>query len=203
MSWKDYILAFDTETTGFGPDARIIELGFVEYFRGKMGKRLTQRFNPEGVNWEDPRVLEALKINHLTRADLQDCPTFAAHAPHVLALFKRYAVWVGHNPVFDVRMITQEFERTGRDFPEPVGFLADTCSLDFAFNRQGRGWKLVEVMARHGVTTDGELHRADTDAKAAGDIFIKQMELLSDYIDVARIKINSAKADWDRLKKRR
>ena len=167
MTALDTYVAFDTETTGFGPEARILEIGLVVFELGVLVHTWSQLLLPEGVDWENPKVQKALEVNHITRADLAGKPTFSEVMLDVLHEFS-FDLWVAHNAEFDVQMLSQEFARAGRKFEPPPLTL---CTMQLAgYRTNAKGNKLADVAARYGVPQDGA-HRAVVDATVCGSIF--------------------------------
>lgn len=167
MRWYEKSWAvFDTETTGMGRDARIIELGIVTFEGGRIVQRWSSLFNPPGTDWEHPDVVKALAVNGITREQLQDAPTFEAKLPELLVQFDA-SVWVAHNISFDSRMLLQEFNRCNAKYRAPE---FRVCTLDLARKyHPAPGNKLAEVASRFDVTLNGA-HRAVADAEACGYI---------------------------------
>lgn len=163
-----HYLAFDTETTGTGTSARIVELAIVYFTNGEIVEEWSQLFWPDGVDWGDDEVKKAMEINKLTEDELRGKPVFR----HVLALIdeklRGEQVWVAHNTPFDLRMLKQEYDRAGRPMPEPYPAL-DTMMLDVYCNRYEKSRKLVEVATRWGVPLT-TAHRASVDAVTCGRI---------------------------------
>lgn len=181
MAWKDYFIAFDTETTGFGSNARIIELAIVELVGGEVVDEWASFFNPP-VNWEDRDVMRALEINQLTPEMLADAPQFEDVAQHVWSEFNKADVWVAHNIDFDLRMVRQELARVSLDLPK-VSVHACTQCIDFHTDKVSTGWKLSDLANRYKVPQQLPAHRALADAKTAGLLFAKQLKHLPEEID--------------------
>lgn len=172
-------LSFDTETTGFGRDARILELALI-YFNddGKIVDILSSRFNPEGVDWQDPDVLGALKCNGVVPSDLEGCPRFETIAYDIKQAFKREKLWVAHNVSFDLRMIDQEMRRCGLvTLPIQQEYQAAidcTMKLDRKLNPR-RLHSMLDTAETWGVVLDNA-HTAEADAKACGEVYYRMMK---------------------------
>lgn len=165
--WFDGWVAFDTETTGLGSTARIVEVACVTFEHGKVVREWSQMLYPEDVNWDDANVQKALEVNRLTRAELQDKPRFHEVLGDLL-LELSHPVWVAHNAEFDIRMLNQELQRLGRAALAPQ-FVICTLNLATQIANGATGNKLGDVARRWGVPQDGE-HRAAADAITCGRI---------------------------------
>jgi DNA polymerase-3 subunit epsilon len=162
QSWA----AWDVESTGFKKSSRIIELGVVTFERGIAVRRWSSLFCPSDVDWNDQDVQGALKVNGITREQLQGQPTFQDMLPQLLVELDA-PVWVSHNFSFDERMLLQEFNRCNAKYRAPEFRI---CTLDLARKYHPTpGNKLAEVAPRFGVTLSGA-HRAVADAEACGYI---------------------------------
>jgi len=205
--WKHMpFVAFDTETTGVGTDARIVDIGWLYVIAGTengLESRLCKP-NPE-PNWEDPEVKKALDVNQIKVEDLANCPSFESVFDHFLHAC-RYPIWCGHNVIFDLRMIKQERfiieEQQGVDYtvsiPRPL-FIADTMLLDIALRPREKKRKLAVVAERWGVEPDGVAHRALADAKTSARIFCKMIpELPGDMVELEAMQAK-ARAKWTEI----
>lgn len=199
MSLPSDWIAIDTETTGFGGDARIVEIAVVHFFEAEVVRTWTQLFEPEGVNWDHANVRKALEVNGLGRWDLKGMPQFADVWPKLVAEL-RVPVWVFHNAEFDLRMISQEQGRPGLSEQIPMPELViDTLHLDYIFQPgfNGKGQrKLPEVARRWGVEYAGTAHRAEDDAVTTGNILCKMGDRLSDDVQKLKMMTKTAEAAY-------
>lgn len=168
-------VAFDTETTGLGPEARILEVAAVQFYKGKVVREWSRLLHPNGIEWEDEKVKQALAVNHLTFEMIMGNPLFEDIRCELLQELSE-EVWVAHNTCFDIRMIEQEMSKLGECLEYKPELILDTVPLDYRFNPgQFLKRKLGDVCQRWGVVQDGA-HRAVADAKACGDILWKMVE---------------------------
>jgi DNA polymerase III subunit epsilon len=96
----------------------------------------------------------------------------------VLPLFARFAqgtVLVGHNVAFDLRFLELKEARTGVRFTQPV---LDTLLLSAVVSPDDEDHSLEAMAARLGASVVGR-HTALGDAILTGEIFLKQVSLLS------------------------
>lgn len=100
--------ALDVETTGFGKDDRIIEIGIVTFHPDEgVIDRFETLINPrqEISSW-------GTRIHGLTTRDVSRAPYFEELAP-LIAHHISDSILVAHNAGFDARMVRQEFARLG------------------------------------------------------------------------------------------
>lgn len=106
------VVVFDLETTGIGPNHRIVELGGViwDYESDEVVGEFETLIDPQ-------RALDgkAKEKNGLDYSDLTAAPLFEEIAPWLVKIFDRRPVVV-HNASFDIPMINREFERAGIEF---------------------------------------------------------------------------------------
>lgn len=165
--WHQNFVTLDTETTGFDGSARIIELGMVWFHDGRVRDVLDVRFYPEGLDWESSAVKQAEATHHITRAELEGCPSFASHVEVVEQMMKRAPFIVAHNAEFDLRMVQQEFNRLGR----PLQPIRAICTLKLDRQLSPGKHKLADSCRRWGVDLK-DAHSALGDAKACGELLL-------------------------------
>jgi ATP-dependent DNA helicase DinG len=201
VSWSRSFLAFDTETTGFGPTARILELGIVVFEDGELVHQWSQLFEPQGVDWGNEKVAEALAVNKITRAELAGKPTFEQKIADILFELSSADVWVAHNAAFDAQMLQQEIVRTRGKLALP-SLLVDTMTLSGYMSIE-QGHKLAEVAARYNIRQNGA-HRAVADAETCGRILqamVQTGKLPSDQAEMLAF-IKRADVSWKSRRRR-
>jgi DNA polymerase III epsilon subunit-like protein len=197
--WSSSFVAIDTETSGFGPDARILEVAVVVFENGLPVHSFSRLICPPDLDWE--KSAEALSVNNLTKEALVGKPTFEETLPDLMVELA-HPVWVAHNMPFDFQMLAQEWARLGRTL-EPPPLLLCTCRLAAFLSPMAQGNKLHQVAARYGVVQDGA-HRAVVDAEVCGGIatsMVKQGKLPTDN-DTMRMMMRQADVAWKRKGRR-
>lgn len=202
MTWKQNILAFDTETTGTGEDARIVEIAFMQFVDLRPVRDWSWLMWPEGVNWEDEGVKQALAVNGLTQRDFIGKPTFQDMFSVLMDVMKYSPVWVAHNASFDLRMLRQERLRlgdpkSGKFVPRPLMVL-DTMTLDCVLKKGKYKRRLGEVAKRRKVEQLGA-HRALDDARVCGEILIDMIPSLPDDLKELSAIQSQGNAIWDKI----
>lgn len=166
--WADSYVAFDTETTGLGAQARVIEIAAVTFEKGIPVHSWSSLLWPgDSVDWEHPDVKGALEVNQITRKELEGKPSFEEVLPSLLVELS-HSVWVAHNAEFDVRMLSQEMRRLDRTLRLPE-LLVCTRNLSRHTCRKERGHRLADVAPRFDIVPDGA-HRAVVDAEVCGKV---------------------------------
>jgi DNA polymerase III subunit epsilon len=149
----DKIAVIDLETTGLSPwrNDRIVEIAIVIMSPdGTILEEYETLVNPN-------RDLGPTGIHRISAGEIIHAPTFADIAGDVLDLLKPSFVIAGHNVRFDKNFLVTEYRRIGVTIPEFP--LLCTCNL------LGRS-SLAACCEEFGISIEGELHRALTDARA-------------------------------------
>lgn len=188
MTWGDTFTTIDTETTGFGPKARIIEIAAVTFENGQIVREWSTLLNPEGVDWDSEGVQKALSVNKMARAQLLDAPQFKDIIADLL-LELSHPIWAAHNADFDIGMLAQERARLNdASLPSSMSEICfDTMALSCQIHPAEKAHKLADTAARWGVVPDGA-HRAAADAITCGRILQKM-------IDAGKIPLEHASAE--------
>mgnify|MGYP003653943310 CR=1 FL=1 len=150
----------DVETTGFGTEDQVIEIGLVRFTADG------QAFDQWGTLINPGRDLRSYRVHKLGRFEyVRHAPTFEDIAGDLCQRLTG-TVLAAHNLAFDHRMIGQEFERLGYVLP----FMPSVCTL-----RVGRALgvphrRLEDCCVQFGLTHSGQGHTALADAQAASKL---------------------------------
>lgn len=194
--WQTSWVSLDTETTGFGKDAHVLELGIVYFEGGEPVEEWGVLLDPPGLDWFHPQVQDACRINGLTKKACAGGPSF----PQVAAKLREFLsepVVVGHNIEFDLRMVRQELERYAlAPLPDPALTLC-TMQLDHKLSQGQAGFKLMNSADRWGVFQP-DAHRAVIDAKVSGQVLQKMIEAgrLPDEVEPMALLQKAATNSW-------
>jgi len=185
--WADNFVAFDTETTGFSNKARVIEVAVVRFEHGKPTQTYATLINPgDDLDWQSSETIGALKINNLSREQLEGQPPFEDIFAQLMLQFAAAPVWVAHNKSFDLRMLRQEREfitaKYQREYsvmvPKPKAVL-DTMLIDVGLDaRPTSSRKLEQVASRWLIRNEDEqnLHRAQADTELCGRVLLAMLK---------------------------
>jgi DNA polymerase III epsilon subunit-like protein len=156
------IACIDTETTGLGPDARVVEVAVIHTDWHSLPRvAYSARVNPGR-----PIEAGATAIHGITDADVADAPTFATILPELLAAIDGRVV-SAYNAPYDYGRLRYELDIAGE--ADPAAALRWPW-VDAYVLRKARprgvynGNKLPEVCAELGCTLDA--HGAAGDAMA-------------------------------------
>lgn len=159
--------SFDTETTGFGSRARVLEIGLVVFENFLPVHEWSTLLCPEDVDWDNEHVKQAMFINKIDPDSLRGQPTFAQALPNIL-LELSHDTLVAHNASFDMGMMGQELSRAGVPLLTPKMVV---CTKILATKLGGgSGNRLQDVAPRFGVVQESA-HRAVVDARVCGLVF--------------------------------
>lgn len=171
---KDFIVVFDTETTGLTlhPDAplgkqpKIIELGAALVDRrGQVVETLSQLIHP-GEEISD----EITRITGIKNEDLVGAPPFKDALPQLRHIFGQAFAVFAHNLPFDKAMLRNDLARANvLDFPWPG---TEYCTVGLHKDQWGRNPKLTELyeFAMHKPLP--QTHRALDDVMALVEVVL-------------------------------
>lgn len=111
------IIVFDTETTGLGKTAKIIEFAAVRFYITENGLVETGKMDLY-INPEMKLPEKIIEITGITDADLSRCRTEWEEAPYVFDFLASANYWAAYNCKFDLRMLKQMSDRTGIRYTE-------------------------------------------------------------------------------------
>ncbi|MFB4711659.1 exonuclease domain-containing protein [Enterobacter hormaechei subsp. steigerwaltii] len=169
---SDYVV-IDTETTGLGEDAEIIEIAIIN-MRGEV--LLDTLVKPT-----QPIPPEVTEINHITKEMVANAPAWRDVFPKVLGIITNHK-WLAWNSAFDARMLKQTcfhseiFAGKSAYYGSLVTSRIHTSHIDAKavynqwcgeFDEKRKAFKrqsLATAAARHGVSVEGA-HRALADCK--------------------------------------
>ncbi len=160
----------DTETTGLGPDAEIVEIAIVDSDGTPLVNTLVR---PQGeVPWE------ATQVHGLTAAHLRTAPTWPQVWPHVVRALSGRLVLI-YNAEYDLRLMQQTNQRYGIPFEIPGAEFQCLMLLYGEFkgkpSPQGEGykrWRLEQAGQALGIPLPNS-HRALDDTLLARAVHLK------------------------------
>jgi DNA polymerase III subunit epsilon len=203
MGWSDSWVSVDTETTGFGQDARVVEIGVTRFEYGQPVFTWSQLLYPPNVDWESEKVKGAMAVNGLSRDELVGKPLFAQVYDQLCDMMHA-AVWVAHNVDFDLRMLMQECNRIGKSALMQLPKVA-FCTMTLAYQLEPDlpNHKLGAVAQRWRVPQE-QAHRALDDAKTCGMVLSEMYGdcLLPDDDERMLALFYASQQNWNRRKRR-
>jgi DNA polymerase III subunit epsilon len=199
MGWSDAWVSVDTETTGFGQEARVVEIGVTRFEHGQPVFTWSTLLYPPNVDWESEKVKGAMAVNGLSRDELVGKPLFAQVYDELCDVM-HCPVWVAHNAEFDLRMLVQECNRLGKQtlmqLPQ-VAFCTKTLAYQLEPDLPNHK---LETIAKRWRVTQEHAHRALDDAKVCGMVL---SEMYGDAIlpddDTQMLNLfYASQASWNR-----
>ena len=170
--WLDLnCIVLDTETTGLGEDAEIVEISMID----ASGAVLLDTF----VKPSKPIPEDATRIHGITDEMVVDAPTWAEIHDKFISIVTGRTVVI-YNAQYDVRVLLQTVDLNNleasdrRKMMEALGSKGVACAMlnyaefwgDWNESRGNYRWQSLEAAARQqSVTIDGTAHRALCDVK--------------------------------------
>ena len=178
MSWKDYWISIDVETSGVDSKAQVVEFAAVHFSRGKKVHSWSTLICPMNQLFMDKQFQEAMACNQIDPEEIARAHTFQTLVGQIE---KELAdlVWVGHNVAFDVRMLDYEFKRLSHVMSFRPELTICTMYLDAALMPGEETYQLASTKARWGVPLSAS-HRAEVDAESSGLVLASMMNELPD-----------------------
>ncbi|MDI9356550.1 MAG: 3'-5' exonuclease [Chitinophagaceae bacterium] len=190
---KRPLVFFDLETTGANVSTdRIVELSFVKLKENEEIITLTYLINPQ-----IPISVEASLVHGISDADVKDAPLFPDVAEEV-SLFLKGCDLAGFNIIqFDIPILIEEFLRIQKDF-----HISDRNIIDIQ--------KIFHLMEKRNLSGAYKFycgkdlmnaHRAEQDARATLEIFLKQVEKYQgqEVVNLKGEKLGTIENDMDLL----
>lgn len=163
---------FDTETTGLGADARIVEISaaWVDLRTGLIERDEESRPRVRATLVDPGCAIprEATKIHGITSAMVRGKPALDAVLPAFVRFIGEGPV-VAHNAPFDVRILRAESTRVGARLPSRVPVYC-TKRLAKKVLPAGKSVALAAVAVECGVEQRKGAHRALADVETTGAV---------------------------------
>lgn len=124
-------ICFDTETTGLGKDAEILQLAIVN----GLGEVL---FNELIKPKRQTKWPPAEKVHHISPIMVEKCKTIDSYIPILTKIFNEAEVYIGYNLPYDIRMLKQSgfpINYLYRDECQHIDIMKDFASV---FGEKGK-----------------------------------------------------------------
>jgi DNA polymerase III epsilon subunit family exonuclease len=165
-------VAFDTETTGFGPTQNgVLEIGAVKFRNDEILDEKEWLINPQReISWW------ALQTHGITQKMLKDQPVFAAMYPEFQAFISDH-ILLAHNAPFDVSFMREEFKRN--DIPPPANPVINSLHLFRTWFPDAESHSIEPLCEKLGIK--GEVfHRATADSRYIAQIIAREIKRRGD-----------------------
>lgn len=170
LQFPEEYVVIDIETTGLSPQwDEIIEVAALKISNGEIVDKYQTLLKPSFP--VDPFISE---LTGITNKMLETAPIFD-DIYQDLQHFIGDNILVGHNVNFDINFLYDEFE--SRNIILSNNFI-DTMRISRRLFKDERHHRLSDLIQRHNIIIDNELHRAEVDINATNKAF----EIFKQYI---------------------
>jgi len=177
ISLRD-IICFDTETTGVGPGAEILQLSVMD---GTGDVVFDEYIRPRHTT-EWP---EAERVHHISPAMVAEKETMDFHQERIAAILENAKIYVGYNILFDIRMLKyagfsmEPFHRKGSQVIDVMRNFAPIYG-DWNPARNSYRWQKLETCAQYYRYDwgDEKAHGALADTRATLYCFKRMNQLI-------------------------
>jgi DNA polymerase III subunit epsilon len=160
------LIIFDFETTGLGPDARIVEIGFQRFTAEGLDKEWQSYINP-GI----PIPSEATEAHHITDEMVKDAPLWDKRLAENLAHGFSNCDLGGKNIWYDIRVMMSECARVGVHWTPTNARIIDAERLEAL----GEPRDLSNLYRRRVGKEPIDAHRALADVSMTVELIAAQM----------------------------
>ena len=171
--YLDSFVSIDLETTGLNYKTdKIIEISAVKYESGKVVGSFSKLVNPNKLI--SPFITNLTGIKN---SDVENKKSFLNISEDFISFIKDLPI-IGHNIQFDLKFIDNALNNSYDIFSH--SYVCDTYFLSKIFLYYSNSFKLESLCNDFGINT-GSSHRAEDDAKSAGDLFVVLLEKINNY----------------------
>ena len=163
------LVIFDTETTGLGSDAEIVEIACID---GEGDVLLTSLVQPA-----HPIPRDATNVHGITDADVRDAPTIVDLLPRLQEIWQQANQGnrvFAYNLDYDARLLIQSFGARRQRWFFPHRSENDIMQLYAEYYGAWSDWhrsftwqSLIKAVDQCDLAFDGDAHRALSDARAS------------------------------------
>lgn len=181
LSSSNTLIIFDTETTGLGKAAKIIQFSAVKYsideeYRIQPIEMLDLYINPE-----EPLSEKIIELTGITNQILMDAKTEDVQYDTIRRFMESADLWAAYNCSFDLRMIDQMNERVGKKIGERPYMDLLKIARDLIPYDDIENYKLKTVFEYLFPNVTIGFHNSIEDVKATGMCFQHFINTLATY----------------------
>ena len=188
------MVVFDTETTGLGKDAKIIQFSGIKYARTLNSLVPIEQIDFY-INPQEPLKEKITEITGITDYVLAKARTEAVEAPGIFEFMESADLWVAYNIGFDVRMLHQMSQRTGIPFSEKPCLDVLEMARDFVKKEDCGDHKLGTMIHYFWPDKSFQFHSSLDDVRATALLLTKFISMCKNYTYDDADKIQ-AKVIW-------
>lgn len=174
------IIVFDTETTGLGKNAKIIEFAAIRYEITKTGFRETHKIDLF-LNPEESLSAKIVELTGITDNILKEANAERIEAPQIFSFMGNADIWAAYNCDFDLRMMDQMSERL--QMPYMKRPCVDVLKMARDFVEDVENYKLQTVFQAMFPDKPFCFHQAIDDARVTTLLMSKFIGMYLNYED--------------------
>lgn len=174
------IIVFDTETTGLGKTAKIIEFAAVRYDITETGLKETHKMDLF-LNPQETLSEKIIELTGITDKLLEGANTEEVEAPGIFSFMNSADIWAAYNCDFDLRMMDQMSERVGISYKKRPCLDVLKMARDFIKKEDVENHKLQTVLQAMFPEKTFRFHQAIDDVRATALIMTKFISLYRSY----------------------
>ncbi|MCC2254564.1 3'-5' exonuclease [Ruminococcus sp. CLA-AA-H200] len=170
------VCVFDTETTGLGNDAKIIQFSGIRYSLDSSGMKAEEMLDLY-LNPEEPLKEKIIEITGITDEILKHAATEQMEADTIFRFLDSADIWAAYNSPFDIRMLDQMSKRTGKRYTNHPTIDVLEMARDLIKKEDIGSHKLENVYTAVFGTSDIQFHCAIDDVKATARLMAKFLRM--------------------------
>lgn len=189
------IIVFDTETTGLGSNAKIIEFAAVRYEICPNGLKETHKIDLF-LNPEEALSEKIIELTGITDKILEKANSEIVEASNIYTFLDSADIWAAYNCSFDIRMLCQMSKRTGIDFCKKPCLDVLQMARDFVKKEDVENHKLQTICKAIYPEKVFRFHQAIDDVRATALIMAKFIGNYFSYGQDEENKKRQCRLNW-------
>lgn len=208
---SERVVVFDTETTGLGKDAKIIQFSGIRYDLDENLSMTKPVILDIYINPEEPLSEKIVEITGITNEVLSVAKTEAKQFDLIKEFLESADLWVAYNSPFDLRMLSQMEERLERKISRRKCVDALALARDLVSRQEVENYKLENLVGYLFPEMNVNFHSAIEDVRATQQCLQKLIldlqayeedntEKLRAYLEWVSFSINPRAKSQKRIK---
>lgn len=208
---SERIVVFDTETTGLGKDAKIIQFSGIRYDLDENLSMTKPVILDIHINPEEPLSEKIVEITGITNEILSVAKTEAEQFDLIKEFLESADLWVAYNSPFDLRMLSQMEERLERKISRRKCVDVLALARDLVSRQEVENYKLENLVGYLFPEMNVNFHSAIEDVRATQQCLQKLIldlqayeedntEKLRAYLEWVSFSINPRAKSQKRIK---
>lgn len=189
------MIVFDTETTGLGKSAKIIEFAAVRYDITETGLKETHKMDLF-LNPQEPLSEKIVELTGITDKLLEDANTEEVEAPGIFSFMDSADIWAAYNCDFDLRMMDQMSERVGIPYKKRPCLDVLKMARDFIKKEDVENYKLQTVLQAMFPEKTFRFHQAIDDVRATALVMAKFIHLYQSYEEPSSVNRHTCRLNF-------